>query len=251
MTTNYPMCPNFPHGPRDCGGVARQAGSDYTCTFCFEQRKGHESARNNPMITDTALIPAQDRPQPAVTLVTAFSQAADLCDAEYRVIFDQVADGRSLRNIELALRSTVSFAWWGKYAIGEKILDLDRRNELRIWAGLPELPPTPAAAVAAGAHPDAAVYQVGTQIASRIVLVGADVPAVNLRVNGNCTVVDAPAAALPYTPHVTGVTGHRRRAPRKSVHLSLATWNRLNSARQRAQLSWDAFLALLASGGAA
>lgn len=233
MTTDPQMCPNFPHGPRNCGGVARQAGSDYTCTFCFEQRK-----------INAAIVPAHDPAQPAVTLVTAFSATADLTDAEYRAIYDQVAAGRSLRNIELALQSAVSFAWWGKYASGEKPLDTDRKNELRIWAGLPPLPPTPAAAVAAATHPDAAVYQVGEQIATRVVMIGADVPAVNLRVNGNCTVVDHPA--LPSTMRVTGVTGPSRRAPRKSIHLSLAAWHRLNSARQRAGLTWEDFLAPLA-----
>jgi hypothetical protein len=198
---------------------------------------------------NTAIIPLLDSTQLAVTLVTALSQAADLTDAEYRAIYDRLADGRSLRNIELALRSTVSYAWWGKYATGEKTLDLDRKNELRIWSGLPELPPTPAAAVAAAAHPDAAVYYVGTtvgtEIASRVVLIGSDVPAVNLRINGNCTVTDALPAALPYTHHVTAVTGHSRRAPRKSIHLSTAAWNRLNSARQRAGETWDEFLAPL------
>ena len=145
----------------------------------------------------TALIPTDDPVQPAVTLVTAFSKTADLSDTEYRQIYDQVATGRSLRNIELALRSAVSFAWWGQYASGTKALDLDRKNELRVWAGLPELPPTPAAAVAAAAHPDAAVYRVGFEIASRVVLIGADVPAVNLRINGNCTVIDAPPPPCP------------------------------------------------------
>lgn len=198
------------------------------------------------MTTDTAIMPAHDPAQPAVTLVTALSQAADLSDAEYRQIYDQVADGRSLRNIELALQSAVTYGWWGKYAIGEKTLDLDRKNELRVWAGLPPLPPTPAAVVAAAAHPDAAVYYVGTtvgeQIATRVVMIGADVPAVNLQINGNCTVIAPP---LPYTPHVTGITGHSRRAPRKSVHLSPNTWNRLNGIRLNSGLTWDELLAQL------
>jgi hypothetical protein len=192
---------------------------------------------------NTAIIPLLDSTQLAVTLVTALSQAADLTDAEYRAIYDRLADGRSLRNIELALRSTVSYAWWGKYATGEKTLDTDRKNELRIWAGLPELPPTPAAAVAAGAHPDAAVYYVGSEIASRVILIGADVPAVNLRINGNCTVESGNA----YTAHVTGVTGPSRRAPRKSIHLSLDVWNRLNGIRTRSKLTWEELLSQLLS----
>lgn len=198
------------------------------------------------MTTNTSLIPAHDPTQPAVTLVTALAETADLSANEYRQIYDRVADGRSLRNIALALRSAVSFAWWGQYAVGEKSLDLDRKNELRVWAGLPPLPPTPAAAVAAAAHPDAAVYRVGAEIASRVVLIGSDVPAVNLRVNGNCTVISPELLALPYTPHVTGVTGGRQRSPRKSIHLSPDTWNRLNSRRVELGISWDELLSRLA-----
>lgn len=138
---------------------------------------------------------------PAVTTVTALSQAVDLSEAEYRQIYARVAAGRSLRNIELALRSGVSYGWWAKYATGDKDLDRDRKNELRRWSrenggpALPDLPPTPAEAVAANTHPDAVVYRVGTDQASRVVLVGSDVTAVQLRVNGNCAVVDAPALA--------------------------------------------------------
>lgn len=201
-------------------------------------------------MNDTALIPLHDRPQPAVTLLTALSAITDLSEVEYRQIYDHVSEGRSLRNIALALRSAVSFGWWSQYAAGERHLDRDRKNELRIWAGLPELPPTPAETVAAAAHPDAAVYQVGSEIASRVVLIGSDVPAVNLQVNGNCTVIPPQLSAPPYTLHVTGVTGHRRRAPRKSVHLSLVAWNRLNSARLRAEQTWEKFLAPLAGGAA-
>jgi len=198
-------------------------------------------------MSTTAIIPSNPTP-PAVTLVTAFAATADLSDGEYRAIYDRLADGRSLRNIELALHSGVSYAWWGKYASGEKTLDLDRKNELRVWAGLPPIPPTPAAAVAAAAHPDAAVYYVGTtvgtQIATRVVMIGADVPAVNLRLNGNCTVVDSPA--LPYTPHVTGVTGHSRPRSTKSLSVRRETWQRLNSRRVTLGLTWDEFLCQIA-----
>lgn len=180
MTADLQMCPNFPHGPRDCGGVARQAGSDYTCTFCFEQRR-----------SNAAIVPLQDAALPSVSLVTALAEAGDLSVDEYREIYDRVAAGRSLRNVELALRSGVTFGWWAKYAAGEKALDRERKNELRRWAGLPDLPPSVVEAVAAGAHPDVAVYQVGAQVASRVILVGADVVSVNLRINGNVGVVGA------------------------------------------------------------
>lgn len=192
---------------------------------------------------NVAIIPTHDPIQPAVTLVTALAQATDLSEDEYRQIYDRVAEGRSLRNIALALRSAVSFGWWAQYAAGEKPLDRNRKNELRVWDGIPELPPTPAEIMAAAAHPDAAVYQVGQQIASRVVIIGSDVPAVNLRINGNCTVIDLPA--IPHTPHVTGVTGPSRRSLRKSIHLSPTAWDRLNSARLRAGQTWEEFLAPL------
>ena len=137
---------------------------------------------------------------PAVTLVTALAQTLDLPDAEYRAIYDRVAvAARSLRNIELALRSRVTFGWWAKYANGDRELDRERKNELRRWASanggpdLPDLPPTPVEAVAAAVHPDAAVYRIGADLASRVVLVGADVPAIGLRLNGSCAVESAPA----------------------------------------------------------
>lgn len=148
----------------------------------------------------TDIIPAPDPEPPAVTLVTALAEASDLSDAEYRAIYDRLAgEKRSLRNVATALRSGVSHGWWGKYANGEAALDQARKAELRRWADLPKLPPTVADAVTSGAHPDAAVYRIGEQIASRVLLIGADVPTVALRVNG------APAV-LAQTGHVTGVT---------------------------------------------
>ena len=174
------------------------------------------------MPTTIALIPLQDAARPAVALVTALAEAGDLSADEYWEIFGRVAAGRSLRNIELALRSVVTFGWWAKYAAGEKVLDRARKNELRAWARtnggpvLPELPPTPVEAVAAHVHPDAAVYRIGEQIASRVVLVGADVPAVNLRLNGNCTVVEAPALAD--SGSVAAYTGRYSQQTGQAIH---------------------------------
>lgn len=170
----------------------------------------------------TALIIAQETPHPAVSLVTALAETGDLSADEYRKIYERVAAGRSLRNVELALRSGVTFGWWAKYAAWEKHLDRERKNELRAWArtnggpDLPDLPPTPVEAVAAHVHPDAAVYRIGEDIASRVVLVGADVPAVNLRLNGNCTVVEAPALAD--SGSVAACTGRYRRQVREVIH---------------------------------
>jgi hypothetical protein len=160
----------------------------------------------------TDIIPALDPEQPGITLLTALAEASDLSDAEYRAIYDRLADEkRSLRNIATALRSGVSHGWWAKYANGEAALDQARKAELRRWAGLPELPPTVAEAVADAVHPDAAVYRIGERIASRVLLIGADVPAVALRVNG------APAV-LAQTGHVTGVTAITSVANHETVH---------------------------------
>lgn len=121
---------------------------------------------------------------PTVTLVTALAEASDLADAEYRAIYQQVAVGRSLRQIETALRSAVSYGWWGKYAAGERPLDRERKNELRAWAGLPALPPTIVDAITTATHPDAAVYRIGDGIANRVVLLGADVTGVTVSTDG-------------------------------------------------------------------
>jgi hypothetical protein len=145
---------------------------------------------NEHIIYATTIRQIASLEPPAVSLLTALAATTDLSDADYRAIYDRVATGRSLRNIELALRSSVSFAWWGRYAAGTAKLDRDRKNELLAWAGLVPLPPTPAEVVAEQAHPDAAVYLVGAAPASRVVLIGAAVPAVSLRINGNCALLD-------------------------------------------------------------
>ena len=163
-----------------------------------------------------------------------------------------MAAGRSLRNIELALRSGVSYGWWAKYATGDKDLDRDRKNELRRWARenggppLPDLPPTPAEAVAANTHPDAVVYRVGAGIASRVVLVGADVSAIQLRINGNCAITDA-APALANNAPVAPCNGRYSRKPTKAIRICPETWERLSAARKAAGQTWDEFLLDLTS----
>lgn len=188
--------------------------------------------------------------QPAVTLVTALASALDIPDAEYRKIFDRVAAGRSLRNIELALKSGVSYGWWAKYAADvDKALDRERKNELRRWArenggpDLPDLPPSVGEAVAANVHPDAAVYRVGADRASRIVLVGSDVTAVGLRINGNCAVINQPPAALPVNAPQAGCNGRYRARSTKSLSVSRSTWERASAGRQARGLTWDAYVA--------
>ena len=192
--------------------------------------------------------------QPAVTLVTALASALDIPDAEYRQIYARVAAAsRSLRNIELALKSGVSYGWWSKYAANaDKVLDRERKNELRRWArenggpDLPDLPPSVGEAVAANVHRDAAVYRVGTATASRVVLVGSDVPAIQLRINGNCAVTDA-APALANNAPVAPCNGRYSRKPTKAIRICPETWERLSAARKAAGQTWDEFLLDLTS----
>lgn len=185
------------------------------------------------------------RYQPSVTLVTALAATQDISDDEYRNIYARVAAGRSLRNIELALRSAVSYGWWAKYAAGERTLDRDRKNELRRWArenggpDLPDLPPSPVEAVAQLAHPDAAVWHIGQMVASRIICVGADVGQADLRINGACKLLSsAPALQSP----ARRCTARYRRKKTKAIRISPETFERLNSARKQAGLTWDEFL---------
>lgn len=199
--------------------------------------------------------------QPAVMLVTALAAHTDITDAEYAAIYARVAQNRSLRNIELALGSAVSYGWWAAYANGKKDLDRDRKNELRRWAranggpDLPDLPPTPSEAVAAHTHPDAAVYQVGSAPATRAVLVGHDVPAVDLHLNSNCAVISAPISSIPSIAdpadpaaapaHNTPVPACNARYARKltrAIRTSPSTWQRLSAARHARNLTWDAYL---------
>jgi hypothetical protein len=201
------------------------------------------------MTTDLIPVSAQNVPESSVTLITALAETADLEAIEYRQIYNRVAAGRSLRNVELALRSAVTFGWWAKYAAGERSLDRNRKNELRRWASanggpdLPDLPPTVGEAVAAHTHPDAAVYRIGAEIASRIVLVGADVEAVTLRLNGACTVAASAPGTLPLES--SQVTCNTRYTPRsyKSLSVSVPTHKRLSAARQKSGLTWDRFIA--------
>lgn len=143
-----------------------------------------------------------------VTLVTTCAQSADdLTDADYRDIYDELRVKCSLDTFVVTIGSAVSKAWWSKYERGEATLTRSRRAELRAAVGLPPLPPAVADALA-NVDPDASVYQVGGQRASRVVLVGADVSAVNLRLNGACTV----------EPHVTGVTTQTFAETAESAH---------------------------------
>jgi hypothetical protein len=208
---------------------------------------------------------------PSITLLTALAEASDLSDAEYRAIYQRVAAAQgSLRNIRDALdplHQGVSHTWWARYSNGDCALDRARKNDLRRWAGLPELPPAVAEAVADSVHPDAAVYRVGVASASRVLLIGSDVPAIDLRVNGSLGVLAAaprdavympvqgtPSDSAQETVHPCPTCRERpesarpRRSPRVSIGgLKPATRARLDARRRAHGWTWDEYLDSIAA----
>lgn len=170
----------------------------------------------------TEIMPAPEPGQPSITLLTALAEASDLSDAEYRAIYQRVAAGRSLRQIAQALESAVSHTWWSRYSNGDVALDRARKDELRRWTGLPDLPPAVAEAVADAVHPDAAVYRIGAQIASRVLLIGADVPAIDLRVNGTPALLAAASRNAVYMP----VQGTSSDSAPEAVHFPIVRQKR-------------------------
>ena len=121
----------------------------------------------------TAVTPGTPPSRPTVTLLTALAATADLTPAEYRAHL-RPPGGRpqpAQHRAGLAVGRVATPGGAGMRTARRR-LDRERKNELRAWAGLPELPLSPGEAVAAQAHPDAAVYLVGAGPASRVVLVG-------------------------------------------------------------------------------
>lgn len=50
MIEAFRLCPNAPHGPRDCGMVAVQVvdGARWTCTACYDDNGGEVRERSAP-----------------------------------------------------------------------------------------------------------------------------------------------------------------------------------------------------------
>lgn len=163
---------------------------------------------------------------PVVTAVTSpATRADDLRAADYRDIYSELRGKTTLRQFAEFIGSAVSFGWWSKYERGEAELTTDRKNELRRMVGLPSLT-LPVAATAGLLDPAATVYLIGARPATRAVLVGADVPAVTVRVNGCAQVVEPAAESL-----VTPVTRPARRATYRAVSLRGETVKRLLCAK--------------------
>lgn len=191
---------------------------------------------------------------PTIRLLTLNASHDDLNLDDYRQIYQELREGRPLREFVELLTSAYSIAWWSRWERGNLRLTRAARNELRRAVGLRELSPVPAEFLANSdiVSPDAAVYRVdpvGATLrgcpdmpdpATRVILIGEQTTAVDLHVNNTVSILDpAPGS------HVTAVTKPTRRALRKTVHLSPAAWNRLNTARQDAGATWEDFLSSL------
>lgn len=131
-----------------------------------------------------------------VTLVTRDATLDDLSVADYRDIYDELRQDKSLGAVVALLNSEFSRAMWHQYEHGERALNRTMRNELRRAMGRPLLPPTVAEATAQ-ASPDAAVWQVGEGVPEHVIMVSAT--PVTLHVNGSVQTVLQ-------TSNVTGVT---------------------------------------------
>lgn len=178
----------------------------------------------------------------AIVQRTARAVAAEeLTAQDYRDIYTEVRSKMSLRAFVALVESAYTIGYWSKYEnTPDMALSRTALNELRRAVSLPALPPTIADATA-DADPDAAVYQIGAQAASRVLLVGADVREITLHVNGSPSEVAAPPANAMYRP----IHAPSRAAARASIVVGRDTWNRLNSARVAAGQTWEQFVARL------
>lgn len=131
-----------------------------------------------------------------VTLVTRDATLDDLSVADYRDIYDELRQDKSLGAVVALLQSEYSRAMWHQYEHGERALNRTMRNELRAAMNRTLLPPTVAEATAQ-ASPDAAVWTVGDGVPEHVIMVSAT--PVTLHVNGSVSTVAQ-------TSNVTGVT---------------------------------------------
>ncbi len=173
-----------------------------------------------------------------VTLVTARAEHDNLSSDDYRDIYRELREHKSLDAFISLIASQYSKAWWSKYERSEIKLTREARNELRRAIGLQPLPISVGEAMA-DVDPDAEVWRVGDQRPDRVILIGLPkaVEGLVIRLNGK----------LEITPGrgVTTVTSPRPKAKRQRVSLSTNLFERLNSARVRQGKTWATFLAPL------
>lgn len=169
-----------------------------------------------------------------VTLITQNAANAETLSAQdYRDIYAELRTKCSLRAFAEAIHSGVSFAWWQQYEKDEtRTLDWARRNELRAAVGLPLLPTPPAVAVSERLANNAVVYEVGTGIADRAVLIGDGAgDNLTLRIEDNAVTV--------YDALVTPITGARTHRTDKGLRLSAQTYKRASAARLARRQTWS------------
>lgn len=187
---------------------------------------------------------------PPVTIVTSRAEAADeLTPSDYRDIYDELRTKGSLRVFVETIGSQYSIAWWSKYERREIELTRQAKQELRQAVSLPPLPLTIAEA-AATIDPDATVYQVGEQTATRVVMVGGDIAEpLTLHLNGRVTILDDEPSDDPAPePGVTPVTtGKAPRKPTKAIRVSPDSFDRLQRLRTDAGMTWDEFAVWVAT----
>ncbi len=174
-----------------------------------------------------------------VTVVTANATQDNLTDQDYRDIYNDLRDNRSLRQFVQMIGSQYSIAFWGKYEAGELPLTRKAKDELRKAVGLPVLPLLLSEAIAI-ADPDATVYQIGAEKADRVIMVG-QAGEVTIRLNGQLEVLENGSEEMPKSTVVTSVTRARQRRTRKGIDLSPNVWNRLSEARVAQKMTWDQF----------
>lgn len=173
-----------------------------------------------------------------VRLTANAARAEDLTEQDYREIYQELRSKMSLRAFKAQIGSQYSIGYWSKYETHPETLTRAARQELRAAVGLPALPPAPTEALAA-MDPDATIYRVGALPATRVALIGADIESVTLHVNGQITALPDPALDW----HVTAATRPRPRKPTKAIRLCPDHWERLNTMRRDAGLTWDDFAA--------
>jgi len=184
----------------------------------------------------------------AVMLVTDPTRRADdLTERDYRDIYQELRQGRSLADFLTLTQSAVSRAWWSQYEAGGKTLDWQRKNELRRAVGLPELAPSVASAMAHVAA-DASIWQVGEGLPDTVILVTPDHPGgLLLSVNADVHMARPVAVENANKDAVTPVTSDRRaRRPVVAIGGLRPETRAAHEARRRALgLTWDAYLGQL------
>jgi hypothetical protein len=119
-----------------------------------------------------------------VTQVTARATQDDMTAEEYRDIYDELRERRSLRDFARLSGTGYSIAWWNQYEAGKHGLNYLARCDLRRAVGLAPLPVPVADAIKAGVDDDAEVWRIGDDSAAERVLLLAMPGAVTVHWNG-------------------------------------------------------------------